>query len=439
MDKEAQQRSFFSKVRDTLNIGGRILEEVNIEFATIMGKLRESDADIREKATDLKQLATNAVKLVRARHYMDVAVNVSAFHERVRFIAAKMERFNSSVDLRHYSYLLDQLPEQEKEKLFSYDPSKKITLDAEAADYSFALTKQAAFTDWFFQAENAEPNSKQNTAMKSLENRFKIPLLKNLKAQSISMTERTYQFYKYMLLTFKKLGWAVATRKVDKYVEISNDFIRKFAEYHNHFVKYYETNILPLKQQQDKMKADQEAKTYAERANMAQEFQDRAQNYTGNSDMSMAPGPAESLQTHFQAPSLPTQEEKAKVLDQLPSDENKDNIPINLTTPKQPQPQEQKTKPRPMNLRDRPATAAFISTLEKLASEDQAEELLSMILKQSAELEGVDADKSLQLFAIAEGMIEDYKTAGILDFWKKKDEEDALEDAPGLPLPQNQK
>jgi hypothetical protein len=275
--------------------------------------------------------------------------------------------------------------------------------------------------------------------MKGLESRYKIPLLKNLKLDSISMTEKTYRFYKDVIATFKKLGWAVATRKVDKYVEISNEFIKRFAAYHDHFITYYNKNIKPLKEQQENIKAYKEAKEVAEREAMGQEFQNRGgQAYTpSDTNVPMTPGPAASYQQP-QA-SMPTPGEKSKVLDQLSGDEDKDNMPVDLKTPAKPKPTEQPKGPRPMNLRDRPATAAFISTLEKLASEDQAEELLSMILKQSAELEGVDANKSLQLFAIAEGMIEDYKTAGIFDFWKNKDEEDALEDAPGLPLHQSQK
>ena len=461
MDKTAQERSWQSRVRDVSNITGRVLEELNIEFATVMSSLRQTDVDIREDAAELKLAAPQSIRLVSSRNYLEAAINMSAVHERCRMIAAKMEKFNSSVDLRHYEFLLEQLPDDKKEQLFKYDPSKKIELDnKEAADYSNILVKQAAsirgFTDWWKTLRGPQDFvSQPNIAMRALESRFKVSFLKQLKNASIDMSRKTYQLYKYLLFTFKKLGWAIATRKIDKWIKISKEFISKFAVYHTSFISYYEKNVKPLKEQQEIINAAKEAKAKAdaERAGMAQEFRNRAPNYTGNSDMSMPAGPVASHPS--QQASLPVQDEKNKVLDQLSGDE--DNMPINLVTPKQrPAPQEPalvtEVQRQQMNLRDRPASPAlvtevqrqqmnlrdhtassFIATLEKLASEGQTKQLITAILDHSAELEDVDAEKSMQLLSIAEGMLED-KTAGILDFWKNKGEEDAKGDEQSLPL-----
>lgn len=421
MDKVAQERTFFSKVRDTLNFSGRILEELNIEFATVMQTLRETDADIRENAFDLKQLATNSIKLVRARHYLDTAVNIAAFHERCRVIAAKLERFQKSVDLRHYSYLLEQLPDSEKKKLFDYNPNAEIKLkDAEATDYSDILIKQAGLTDWLFQAENTEPNSQQNTAMKALENRFKVSFIKKLKTQSLDMTEKTYQFYKYLISTFKKLGWAVATRKIDKYIEISNELISKFAEYHKSFTRYYEANIVPLKNEQERVQkvkddarkakedailaAEQDAKQKEHQAVEDQKarvqrdldiYNERQKAEQAKSEPPQTSPFAQTVMapTAHPAPAAEEQMNYKQAPDEIVQSE--ENMPIDLKS---------KTK-KAKNLRDRAANDLFINTIEKLAFENKVSELVAAILDHSQSLEEVDADKSLQLLSVAEGLV----------------------------------
>lgn len=75
-----------------------------------------------------------------------------------------------------------------------------------------------------------------------------------------------------------------------------------------------------------------------------------------------------------------------------------------------------------------PATkrsASFIAKIEKAASNHDAQVLITEILKQSEELENINQDKSLKLLAIAEGIIEDYKTAGIMDMLRGKKPEEA--------------
>ena len=81
---------------------------------------------------------------------------MSAFHERCRYITAELNRFNQSVDLKHYKFLLDQFDDEQKEKLFGYDPNKEIDLSDEvaaAADgliNTAALKKVAGASDWWF-------------------------------------------------------------------------------------------------------------------------------------------------------------------------------------------------------------------------------------------------------------------------------------------------
>jgi hypothetical protein len=72
--------------------------------------------------------------------------------------------------------------------------------------------------------------------------------------------------------------------------------------------------------------------------------------------------------------------------------------------------------------------------LEKLASNNNPKDLALSILKYSAELEDTAPEESLKLLAIAEGIIEDYKTAGLWDFIKRGPEDRQEQKAPAVPL-----
>jgi hypothetical protein len=75
----------------------------------------------------------------------------------------------------------------------------------------------------------------------------------------------------------------------------------------------------------------------------------------------------------------------------------------------------------PIPLTNKKSNEDFINMLEKYASDDNTELFVSEVLKYSEELENTNPENSLKLLAIAEGIIEDYKTAGIFDLFKKED------------------
>src|ERR1700722_19099066 len=114
MDKLAQERGIFNKLREKGNITGRILESLNPEFHDMMAKLRVADEKIREHDANSKDLIRSAKSLARRRGYLSASVNLSAFHERARYVASELERFIKGVDLKHYQFLLDQFDDEQK-------------------------------------------------------------------------------------------------------------------------------------------------------------------------------------------------------------------------------------------------------------------------------------------------------------------------------------
>ena len=421
MDKLAQDRGLANRLREKANVSGRILESLNPEFASMMERLRATDEKVRSHADQIKNVVRAAKSHANRRDYLSSATNISTFHERCRFISAELQKFIASVDMKHYKFLLDQFDDEQKEQLFGYDPNKEINVDDSEANevddkiVTAALKKQAGLSDWWFNnvtdpladlAHNV--TTERGAAMRALEKRFSISFLKDLKANTQIMVVRTQKFLQFLLAIFKKLAVALAKRNVDRYVESAKLFIKKFSEtngYHDRFVKYYETSIVPLKQQQEKLmeaqRAAEEAKSKQmedaahqkrEQPKLDQGTQDKLHNQfvaTTNT-----PAPATTSYNPSSTPAL------QNLREQLGNEEHEkteeENLPIDLKKSK----------------------VAFISNIEKIAN---AKSLMLEILAYSEELEDADPISSLKLIAIAEGMIDDYKKAGVFDFLKSKE------------------
>lgn len=390
MDKLAQERGIFNKIREKANITGKILESLNPEFQDMMEKLRATDGKIRGEAEDIKAIVRAAKSYHNRRDYLSAATNISAFHERCRLISAQLQKFINGVDLKHYKFLLDQFDDEQKQQLFGYDPNKEIGEDELSIDdfiVNDSLEKKAGISDWWFAARDPLADLAHNLtqergiAMRALEKRFSISFLKELKANTDVMVVRTQKFLQILLSTFKKLAAALARRNVDQYVTSAKAFIAKFADFHQKFVKYYEKSIVPLKEQNNKLIAEQ-----AEQQRLLEQQRQ-------NMERQRAEQEKARLKQHDEDVSALTPKVQ-------PAEEPEENEPISLTKVK--------------------SASEFISSLQSFANADDPRSLLMEILAYSQSLEDIDPDASLKLLAIAEGLVEDYKTAGIFDFLNKE-------------------
>lgn len=416
MDKLAQDRGIFNKIREKTNITGRILESLNPEFAEMMEKLRATDEKIRGHAAEVKTAVRGAKSFTNRRDYLSAAGSMSAFHERCRWIAHELQKFISGVDLKHYKFLLDQFDDEQKQQLFGYDPNYEIKPDDEmsatdAKVVTAALKKQAGLSDWWFKVtdpiEDAAHNltTQRGIAMRALEKRFSISFLKELKANTQVAVARTQKFLQILLATFKRLATALAKRNVDQYVEAAKSFISKFANYHAQFIKYYEKSIIPLKTQHEKIQEEtvKKAPPFPAVPEEAKPAETPLQPWGGIKPFTPPVQDRRRDQQPAQQPAAPVAPgDYAGGLKEMLSKEP-DESAIPLTKRK----------------------AEFISNIEKFADKSDTKSLMLEILSFSEKLEDIDTVASLKLLAIAEGITEDYKTAGIFDFMggKKKPDE----------------
>lgn len=438
MEKLSQERGLLNKLREKTNITGKILESLNPEFQEMMERLRSTDERIREHAAQVKELTRGAKSLLNRRDYLSSAASISAFHERCRYISAELQKFISSVDMKHYKFLLDQFDDEQKEQLFGYDPNKEIKFDEEnAADdkvVTASLRKEAGLSDWWFKMTDPIADVAHNltnskgVAMRALEKRFSISFLKELKVNSQVMVIKTQKFSQFLLAVLKKLATFLAKRNVDQYVALAKTFISKFTGYHDSFVKFYQKSIVPLKDQHQKVIEDQRKaeelhskKIEEDAARQREQATPQNQNQNVNKNLYDAFVSPNSSGVNKPAPvsqtkNVDTAEGLANLRDMLGDDEEeKDNLAFDLN-------KKQKA-------------AYFISKIEKYASNDEPKSLLNAILAYSEEMEKYDTNASLKLLAVAEGMVEDYKTAGIFDFLKKDKEEVEKPKEENLPDP----
>jgi hypothetical protein len=393
MQKKAQQRGWFNKIREKGNVTGRILESINPEFAQVMDRLRKTDEKVRDTATGLKDVAKSATKLANRRDYLSAATKFSTFHERCRIIAAHLKRFEESINLKHYQFILDQFDDEQKKELFGYDPNKELSLsdagDVNDVVITAALKKDAGLAGWLgFGADN--PDDARALAMKALEKRFNIAFLKNLKVSTNTMAARTEEFSSFLLAVFKRLATALATRHIDQYIALSKEFIKRFARYHEMFVKYYNDNVVPLKEQYQNIQAEKQAvidkKQQEIQKQRESENEERAKPFPPPYQSTFAPSKPGSPPIQIQ--NRPTDYEQEETLNKLRKQHGpEDEMPVPLT--------------------QRKSSTEFIDRLEALAFEDDPTTMLKEMLAYSEALEDDNPEESLKILAIAEGLAED--------------------------------
>jgi hypothetical protein len=414
MRKTAQERSWLNKLREKTNLSGKVLESINPEFAQMMDNLRSTDEKIRNQASGIRNIVKWSRTLVNRRDYLSAALNISAFHERCRQIAFDLEQCKSKVNLKHYKFILDQFDDEYKEKLFGYDPEKSLTQEplstAEARAISDSLKKIASLSDFLSlpmsdMAQNL--TNSRSIAMRALEKRFSVGFLKQLKNESNAMVDKTEDFSSYMMSLFRKLATALATRNAEDYIGFATDFIRKFANYHKLFVKYYNSNILPLKEKHEeqlRQNEEDKAKALEQQADRIRAIPDQTpQAPNGFPDAKERGRVLQDLDSRNEpkAPDVPNDAKHNALneLERLNGGEDETGVP-NISP--------DSVAPKPgIKTETKLSHSKFIERLEKLASSNSIQSIVDAMLKYAAIVEEHNENDALKLIAIAEGVIDD--------------------------------
>jgi uncharacterized coiled-coil DUF342 family protein len=280
MDKTAQERGIFNKLREWSNIPA---EKATSFFAPeherVMNKLRETDDAIRaelsgkaiegvDPATGITQSAKELLKSARKNflqnEFMTGISELGAFHQKMFQVVKQLDEFKIEVDKVHHQFLFQDMDEEKLNRLRSH-MERKAKL--EIAD---AMMKEAGMMDFFHKLHNAfTPRGRALAAWVK-----KYPKeTKELRERGMKLVDAAQALLQNTLVVLKQMATARATRRPDAYKD-SSDKIKaefsKFSEGEKGFNSYYHNVVKPFietkeridakrKQQEEMEKAKQEA------------------------------------------------------------------------------------------------------------------------------------------------------------------------------------
>src|SRR5579864_5356371 len=165
MDKTAQERSRFNKIREWANIPA---EKATAFFAPeherVMDELRSVDDHIRaelsgksidgvEPTTGISQSAKDLLKSARKNflqnEFMTGISELGAFHQKMSQVIRHLDTFKIEVDKVHHQFLFQDMDEEKLNRLRSH-MERKAQLEQAAA-----MMKEAGMMDFFHKLHNA--------------------------------------------------------------------------------------------------------------------------------------------------------------------------------------------------------------------------------------------------------------------------------------------
>lgn len=251
MNKIAQRRGFFNKMREKVNAPGEALSGVfSPEFTRLMDTLREVDDEAREHAADLKDMLKVARSNYNRREYMSCISNLGKFHERLELVRWQFSKLATEADMIHNEFLFGDLDEEHKKNLFEKMPERHKPKAKQK--------KEAGPRDWWHNL-----TSDRGRALKYWEKRFPRAA-KEIKRQTEKMLNRSDVFLNILMSTFKTLATLRATRKLEEYIKVSGGLVTKYNAYDASFNEYFNGSVKPFIESQKKfeaMKAERDAET----------------------------------------------------------------------------------------------------------------------------------------------------------------------------------
>lgn len=258
--KTAQALKAKHKIRRVINPTGKALTMLNPAFKKVIRDLDKLDKQVRKEAEDLNYFIGMARSFVRRNDYLTAATYLVKFHEKAKLISHELETFDGDISKTQREFLLKTFKGKDKSKLFDYDPSKKIE-SINLADDGL-MVQAGVIKDWWrtpgrFSDLLHNVVDRKSHSMRAIEKNFSIPFYRQLKEDTIEMLDYTNDFYKEMIGSFHQMGSAWATRNVGEYIEQIKEIESSYNPYNVKFIKYHQKNILPMKQEQDRIDADE--------------------------------------------------------------------------------------------------------------------------------------------------------------------------------------
>lgn len=237
MFKTSQKRSFLQKLKETTDIGGKIVERFSPEMKKVFEGLKEQDKIAREKAINhnLDLYLKQAKSSYNRRDFITTVYLLSDFHTRVGDVSNHFKEIDKLVQEQHKALIFkgkDFIPGKDKETIKQELKKKFESKSATDLKHTVNLIKTAGLLDYL----------KNKFTASAWEKRYPKQT-KKLKEELSLLLDKSNDIYNHLMKLFHDLGWARANRKIEEYVELANDFMKQYQSYDNFFKKFYEQNV----------------------------------------------------------------------------------------------------------------------------------------------------------------------------------------------------
>lgn len=245
MQKTAQKRSIYNKLREMTNVSGIAAEKFfNPEFQKVMESLRAKDDSIRsivageaigdgdpgEDEVSLKSLIKSINSNINRREYMSAIADLGRFHKKVFDVVQKITDLNLDVDAVHHEFLFKDLGDEQKKYL--QDLKTRF-----ANNHDQAIIKEASIMDFFYNI-----GTKRGRALAAWEKRYPKQVGK-LKKDTATLFSKSESLLNVILSALKEMASARSVRNIDAYVKSADKISKAYVGYDKLFRDFYTANV----------------------------------------------------------------------------------------------------------------------------------------------------------------------------------------------------
>jgi hypothetical protein len=412
MDKFAQERGFFNKVREKMNMPGSYLEKFfKPELERIMAALRLVDDKVRAELSG-KQIGDSSPQIERAakdilrdarrnfarREYMTGIADLGMFHKKMALVAAEISKWEVDVNRIHHRFLFQGVDEDKIKGLREHMEGKKAAQINE-------LVKQAGIMDFFYNLV-----SPRGRGLAAYEKKYP-KITKDLRDGGAKLLDSADNLLANTISLLKEMATARATRRPDDYMDSANKIVAEYNKFDGGdkgFRAYYQNAVLPFM----KIKDEVESKIKAEKPDATPVTVTPPQRmelgYQVEAPAGGAPASPSAPSASPQVPDLAMPAPRAtQPMTQPPGASppfapqpdqtitvNPEDPDVEIISP----PPGEKTEPSPP-----PKHSQFYAMLEKMGKEDPRV-VSGFISKYAKSIQATDPETAITLFSISKRM-----------------------------------
>lgn len=270
MDKFAQERSIFNKIREKINQPASMVEGFfKPELDRIMTDLRLADDNIRSvlvgskvgkpdveitAGRSIKDLLKSARSNFNRREYMTGVADLGEFHKRLFDAVKLIDKLDLSVNQIHHNFLFKSLSPKQRENIRGLQEYMKSASDAVNEPY---FIKEAGIMDFFHNI-----GTRRGWSLAAWEKKYP-KVVKDLRDGGLKLLDIAEATKDNVLALLKEMAAARATRKVDDYMDAAKKIKYEYAKFDGGdkgFRAYYHNIVLPYLKKQEELEKEEAKK-----------------------------------------------------------------------------------------------------------------------------------------------------------------------------------